>query len=241
MEQDFEPAFLLHHRPFRDTSLIIELFTQHQGRLGAVARGARGSSARVRERASVLQPFQLLEVSCNGRGELKTLVSAETRERRQLQGNALYAALYLNELTLKALHRCDPHPELWQHYARSLLLLEQWTAGDKNGLETILRFYELMLLEQLGYGLSFGPELESDSCYQLNPEGGFQRVPASAPHFLGGELRALQPSIFCEVSDLPVWSEEQLRVLKVVCRQALIPLIGSEPLKSRALFKGRSQ
>ena len=229
----------LHHRPFRDTSLIIELFTQQQGRVGAVARGARGNSAKARERAAALQPFQLLDMSCTGRGELKTLITAETRERRRLTGNALYAAFYLNELSLKALHRCDPHPHLWQCYARSLVLLEQWSPGDKNGLETILRYYELTLLEQLGYGLSFGPELENDARYQINPEGGFQSAPASAPHFLGRQLRTLEAFEVCETRGLPLWDADQLRVLKVVCRQALIPLIGREPLKSRELFKGR--
>ncbi|MBB3046004.1 DNA repair protein RecO (recombination protein O) [Litorivivens lipolytica] len=241
MEQDFEPAFLLHHRPFRDSSLIIELFTQYQGRLGAVARSARGTSAKARERASVLQPFQLLDISCTGRGDLKTLASAEVRERRSLKGDALYAALYLNELSLRALHRCDPHPRLWQSYAQSLSQLEQWSSGDRGTLETILRFYELTLLEQLGYGLSFGPELEHDTAYQLDPEGGFKVAPPSAPHFLGRELRELSPAGVDEYSGLPQWRAEQLRLLKSVCRQALVPLIGREPLKSRELFRGRNQ
>src|SRR5471032_161669 len=99
---DVQPAFVLHSYPFRETSLVIEVFTREFGRLGLVARGARRPKSALR---GVLLAFQPLRISWTGRSELRTLIRAEwTGGVPQPQGLALMCGFYLNELLLKLLH-----------------------------------------------------------------------------------------------------------------------------------------
>ena len=103
---EFEPAFILHARPYQETSQIIEVLAREHGRVGIVARGARRPSSRWR---SVLQPFQAVRLSWGGRGSLQTLRAAETASQQApLQGMALMAAFYLNELVLNFIRRGEP-------------------------------------------------------------------------------------------------------------------------------------
>lgn len=239
MESDFEAAYLLHSRPYRDSSLIIECFSRQQGRLGMVARSVKGASKRSRELAASLQPFRLLDIRWRGQGELKTLVEVECRQSLALSGNALFCALYLNEITLRALHRLDPHPQLWLEYESALVALESAGSADQQQLEVTLRHYELNLLAELGYGLDFtqdvgnGSPIVESGYYALSDEGGFYQVAPGPSGFRGSDLLALA-QVLAEPGD---WSQAMRRELKRICRRALVPLVGEAPLKSRALFK----
>lgn len=240
MESDFEAAYLLHSRPYRDSSLIIECFSRQQGRLGIVARSVKGSSKRSRELSAALQPFRSLEIRWRGQGELKTLVEVESRRSFRLVGNALFCGLYLNEITLRALHRLDPHPQLWLEYESALEALSLVGAGDISRYEITLRNYELNLLAEMGYGLDFTQDVANGSaiveggCYALSEEGGFYRVPPGPSVFRGRDLLSLAKTL-TKPDD---WSDPLRRELKRICRQALVPLVGAAPLKSRLLFKG---
>lgn len=245
MNEALQPAFLLHHRPFRDSSVIAEFFTPDWGRVPAVVKGARGASQRMRQMAASLQAFQHLQISLRGKGELKTLISIEPDSSYRLNGHHLYAALYLNELTLRLLHRSDPHPMLWSLYQSSLAAL-----SESEMLEPVLRRYELGLLEQLGYGVVFDSDASSGAAivanerYCFEAERGFV-LQSGLPHyagqvaFLGEELMQLaeRADIFVERGQ---WSPAELRILKRVCRLALAPLLGDRPLRSRELFTGKS-
>src|SRR5580765_7885811 len=143
---ELTPGYLLHHRPWRDTSRILEVYTREHGRMTLFARGVRGPTAKL---AAVLQPFQPLLLSFSGRGEAPALTGAErAHECAALPAPCLLAAFYMNELLLKLTTRHDPLPELFDHYHATL--------GQLRGgapLEPALRLFEKRLLEILGYGL----------------------------------------------------------------------------------------
>ncbi len=105
-----EPAYVLHHRPYRDSSLILDVLSAAYGRVALVARGARRPKSRLH---GVLQPFQPLLASWSLRGEMGTLTAAEARAGGGLRGRALISGFYVNELLLRLLHRHDPHPQLF--------------------------------------------------------------------------------------------------------------------------------
>jgi DNA repair protein RecO (recombination protein O) len=143
-----DPAFVLHAYPYLETSLVVEMFCQHKGRLGLVARGARRPRSALR---GVLLAFQPLEVSWAGKSELKTLHSAEWRGGiAQLRGRSLICGFYLNELLLKLLAREDPHEALFHHYSEAVKALAD---GADDSLSAVLRRFEKSLLKELGYGL----------------------------------------------------------------------------------------
>ncbi|HUW25608.1 MAG TPA: DNA repair protein RecO [Gallionella sp.] len=169
--QQDEPAFVLHSYPFRETSLILDVFSHRHGRLAVVARGARRPRSALR---GVLMNFQPLLLSWFGKGEVRTLHSAEWQGGQPyLQGTALMCGFYLNELLLNLLARDDPHEQLFDYYRATLHRL-----AHEIDHATTLRCFEKHLLQELGYALTLEREAGSDKpiraevCYRFVVERG---------------------------------------------------------------------
>jgi len=172
--RDERPAFVLHAWPYKETSLIVEVFAEHEGRVAMVARGAKRPRS---ELHGVLQAFQPVALSWSGAGELKTLIRAEWRGGLPLpSGSALLCGFYLNELVLKLLPREDPHPKLYAIYGDALAEL----AGGAEQAP-VLRRFELALLAELGYALQLATETDTgapvdpDARYHYAFDRGAQR------------------------------------------------------------------
>lgn len=225
---DAEPAFILHLRPYRDTSALIDVLSHRQGKVSCVVKGLRGGSKSRQAWRAGLQPFNLLLLSWRGRTELKTLSDVQPQRQYRLAGQVQFYGLYLNELTQRLLHNNDPHPDIFEHYVHSLAELSQ--AG---GSEAVLRRYEFALLQALGYGVEpgfcadDGSAVEAHSRYRFVPEHGMQRVAAGERGFDGGVLLQIAAGQL---------EGDALRVAKRLTRSALAPLLGDRPLRSRELF-----
>jgi DNA repair protein RecO (recombination protein O) len=162
-----EPAFVLHSYPFRETSLVLEVFSRNHGRVPLVARGARRPRSALR---GLLMGFQPLLLSWFGKHELRTLHSAEwLGGQPQLGGTALLCGFYLNELLLNLLARDDPHESLFDYYQQTLLRLAQ----EEDHAVTLRRF-EKRMLQELGYALSL--ETEADSGRPVIPEKNYRYI-----------------------------------------------------------------
>lgn len=194
-----EPAWLLHHRPFRDSSRILDVLTRDRGRLSLVARGARSAKSRLK---GVLRPFLPLSLSWVGRGELGTLTGAEMNGAPiSLAGDALLSGYYLNELLLKLTHRFDPQPEVFALYGRTI---EGLAGNSRPG--PVLRVFEMELLGLLGYALALEcdardrAELVAERRYEYR--AGHGAVPVEARDgemvFSGSELLAIRGQAFSE-------------------------------------------
>lgn len=169
---DLEPGLVLHARPWRESSLLVEAFSRGHGRLGLIARGARRPKSRVR---GLLQPFIPLLLSWRGRGELATLTGAETEGRfPPLTGSTAIVGLYLNELLLRFLHRHDPEPVLFDRYLAALDGIAR-----EDDPEPILRIFEKRLLEAAGYALELKREVRSGTA--IEPEGRYRYTTDSGP------------------------------------------------------------
>lgn len=168
-----QPAFILHARAWRETSLLLEAFTRDYGRVGLVARSVRGARARLPR--SALEPLQAVRLDWSGRGELQTLAAVEPDGVAQaLQGDRLLSALYVNELLVRLTARNDPLPRLFGHYAR--LLGDLATTPD---LGWRLRCFERDLLAALGYALQL--EVAADTGAPLDPARMYAYVPEQGP------------------------------------------------------------
>lgn len=222
------PAFVLHSRPYKETSALVDFLTA-EGRLRAVLRGARGKAG------SLARAFVPLELELRGRGELKSVARLEAGGiPHLLGGDALFSGLYLNELLVRLLPAEDPHPQLFDHYAATLAAL---AAGRP--LEPLLRSFEWRLLDDLGYGFALdrdcqGQPVDPLGLYQWLPDAGFQPVVQLQPGlFHGRELLALVEADWA----LP----GALAAAKRLMRQALAPHLGGRPLVSRELFIHRKE
>lgn len=170
---DGQPAFVLHSYPFRETSLIIDVFSRDFGRVALMARGARRPRSALR---GLLLAFQPLELAWAGKGEVQTLMKAEWQGGQPLlTGKALFFAYYLNELLMLLLPREDAHERLFAVYTQTLRHLS-------DGLrEADLRCFERALLQELGYGLTLahdaaGRPIDAAGHYAYEIESGPTRL-----------------------------------------------------------------
>ena len=211
------PAYILHHRPYRDTSRILEVITRDHGRLCLFARGVRGPKARL---ASVLQPFQLLLLSWSGRGEAAQLTAAESVDHDpSVPAGSLMGSFYLNELLMKLTTRHDPLPSLFDDYHATV-------DGLRRGmrLEPSLRIFEKRLLDTLGYGLDLatqaqtGKPIEPGEYYHFRPAQGLFPTVAEATGAVSGQsLISLAHEELESTRDL----EDARRVLQAALAQCL--------------------
>jgi DNA repair protein RecO (recombination protein O) len=227
---------LLHQRPWRDTSLIVELFTAEHGRLTAFARAARGP----RTRFSGLQPFRPLLLSWSGRGEAPTLTGAENDgvPPASLAPQALLSAWYLNELLLKLTVPHDPQPELYAHYSATLAQLR---AGAP--LETVLRQFELRLLELLGFGVELGRDcadggaVRADAYYHFTAGEGVRRQAGGASAAAAdGKLLSGRLLLLLAAGELPADPEGQ-RAARGLLRAALDHCLEGRELRTRTVAR----
>jgi DNA repair protein RecO (recombination protein O) len=226
---DLTPGYVLHHRPWRDTSRILEVLTREHGRLTLFARGVRGPHAKL---AAVLQPFQPLLLSFSGRGEAAQLTGAERAEHcAALPADCLLAAFYLNELLLKLTTRHDPLPALFDHYHGTLERLRTGAA-----LEPVLRVFEKRLLELLGYGLDLATEalsgrpIRPQQFYQFRPSAGLVAAGGAKSGALRGD------SLLALAAEQPT-GERALEDARHLLKAALAACLEGRPLATRAVAK----
>ena len=248
-------GYVLHSYPYRETSLILQVWTEKHGRLGLVAKGARRPKSASR---SVLVPFQPLSLSWFGRGELRTLKTAEPASpATPLAGQSLLSAFYLNELLLKLTHRDDPHEGLFAAYDTAINELR--AIGKKGsgpfsvaenapdpiysqarGIEPILRRFELRLLQEVGFALELAREaggsepIDAAREYWYVVERGAMRaaegdVPANAVKLRGQTLIDLERGRF-EDAVTVAQSKQLMRLLIHHC-------LDGQELATRALVR----
>jgi len=170
-----EPAFVLHTRPYQETSILVDFFTRSYGRLNAIAKGAKRPKSPLR---SVLTPASKLSVSLSGKSELKTLSSVEIIDHFQLNnGVSFNSVIYVNELIIKATEKEDPHAVIFDDY--EILLKKLSHQSDQVDMEQNLRNFELNLLQEMGYGIDLSRDaetnkkIEKDCIYRFYPDKGF--------------------------------------------------------------------
>jgi DNA repair protein RecO (recombination protein O) len=229
MRYDAEPAFVLHTRPWRESSLLVEVLSANHGRLGLLARGVQGAKRHVLRAA--LQPLQYIRLDAVQRGELAQLRAAEALDAApQLAGEATLAAFYVNELVLRLAPRQDPAPDRFDAYA-----LVRARLGGPTPLAWTLRRFERDLLEALGVGFAFdvdgeGIAIDPAARYRLDAEHGPRRLLSDRGHgdrsdaATGRALLALAADLMPDGDDLAG--------LRRALRPVLVHLLGGRPLKS---------
>jgi DNA repair protein RecO (recombination protein O) len=223
-----EPAFVLHARAWRETSLLVEVLSAEHGRIGLVARGVQGPKKHVLRAA--LQPLQSIRFDALQRGELAQLTAAEAVDAAPLlQGDAAMAAFYLNELCLRLAPRQDPQPDLHAAYARARERL-----GEGGALAWTLRRFERDLLDALGIGFAFdadgdGAPIDPAARYTLVPEHGPRRVLGER----NGARRESATGLALQgLAEDRMPPREDLTSLRLPLRALLLHTLGGRGLKS---------
>ncbi|GAB3103113.1 DNA repair protein RecO [Lysobacter terrae] len=229
MRLSAEPAFVLHTRPWRENSLLVEVLTANHGRMGLVARGVHGPKRHLLRAA--LQPLQSIRFDAVQRGELATLAGAEAVDAApRLLGDAMLAGFYLNELTLRLAPRGDPQPELFDAYAAARERL-----GRGEPLAWTLRRYERDLLEAIGFGFDWSADsdgmlIDAAARYRLDPEAGPRRLLADRGH--GDRRNAATGRALLALADDTPPGDEDVASLRRPMREVLAFHLGPRGLKS---------
>ena len=224
-----QPGYILHHRPFRNTSQILEIVTRDHGKIAVVARGSRGNKSRF---AGILRPFLPLQISWISRSDLGTLTAAEAiGPPIGIFDNAIFSAFYINELLLHFLHRYDPQPEIFALYERVMNALIGASSIAAN-----LRSFELEFLRLLGYAVNLDHEfgstqsLNSELYYQYQMEQGLVAVDRTE-----GALVFSGP-ILIGIAKQHFEDREVLRAANRLLREIIGFHLGGKELKSRKVL-----
>jgi len=230
--QDNQPVYVLHTYAFKETSLVVELFTRDFGRVAAVAKGARRPRSAMR---GMLQAFQPLLGAWSGKLELKTLHSLDWGSGLLvLQGEALMCGFYLNELLLRLLPREDGHESLFDYYAQTLRTLSKSTE-----YASTLRRFELKMLQEMGYAVPLEQDqhqsqIEADAMYTYIPEIGAvahtqaKNLVQSGVQLTGKTLLDMSNGDYADVQ-----TQQQSKQLM---RSLLAHYLGDKPLHTRQLL-----
>lgn len=229
-----QPGWILHTLPWRETSLIVEVFSRDHGRVALVAKGARRPHSALR---GVLMAFQPLLIDWSGGGEVKTLVRAEWQGGQPLLGGrALLCGYYLNELMVRLTAREDAHPRLFAAFGEAIAALGR---GDSPAV--LLRRFELALLLELGYGL--GLEQDAGSAEPVRPERRYLYIIERGPVGLveggaaGADDLAVSGRTLLDMAANDFSRAETLVQSKLLLRALINHYLGGRELVSRRVLK----
>ena len=230
--RDAQAAYLLHTYAYRETSLVAELYTRDLGRVAVIARGARRPRSALR---GVLMAFQPLQIGWSGKAELKTLHKAEWQGGYMpLRGLSLICGFYLNELLLKLLPREDAHERLYEAYADALAQLPG--AADH---AAVLRRFERILLQELGYGLVLdrevagGTPIAAETSYRYIPERG--PVPVTEDNWQSGV--ELEGQTLLDMAADRYAEPRTVQQSKTLMRTLISHCLGNQTLHTRQLLR----
>ena len=225
MSELWRDAFLLHQRPYGNTSVMAEMFTLDNGRISVIAKGAKKPKSKF---FGVLSPFSKLRITYRGKSELKTLTNVDKEDIFSDSFSKLsYTLLYINELLIKILPQGAPQKELFHLYDKFLLEIK-----TSNEIDIILRRFEIDLLEMLGYGINFinevdsGQSIDADKLYDFVPELGFKESPNGI--FNGKEIISISKLDFENINK---------KKFKSLTTMAIGYSLDGGDLKSRQIFK----
>lgn len=228
-------CYVLHTRPYRETSALVTVLSEQWGKVNFVAKGIR---AKKHAKTALLQLFLPLQVQVFGQQELKNLAHIEAQGiALSLRDEHLYSAMYINELLMRVLPVEMPCSAIFAMYRQALQLLNEQVV-----LEPLLRDFELNLLEDLGYGVDFTLDMQlsepirANQYYLYNPELGFVLDEPHSEHT--PRRQVYEGQILLDIAERQ-WHEHSLRTAKHINRVAMKSLLGEKPLKSRELFVKR--
>ena len=233
MRIESERGYVLHQRPYRESSLLVDLFTLNYGRVRCIAKGFRKPNKKGISRA--LFPYTEYQFNWQGRGELKTLSRADVSEAPVfLQQESSFVGLYINEILYRLLHEQDAHQALYEDYCQLMIRLAQSGVDEK-----VLRGFEMTLLDELGYGLVLdidsekGTPVLAEHFYDYIPEQGLQEVTPGATSknacLRGADIIAIYQGDYSQLTTV--------RAAKRLTRSIIDFYLDGRQLHSRELYR----
>ncbi len=223
------PCFILHQRPFRETSVLLDVLSQQFGRVSLIAKGVRKQK---RSQMGLYQIYQPLLIAWTGRGELQTLTQLETLSPRYLlKAESALCGLYINELMVKLLPLHESEQAIFSAYQIALESLQK-----AENTQLTLRLFEKQLLSQLGYGLVLDREFANGALIDEDQQYYYQADAGLARWYPGQKQISISGRSLQHLADESGFDSESLKEIKNMMRSVLNFYLGGKPLQSRQLF-----
>ncbi len=223
------PCFILHQRPYRETSLLLDVFSKEYGRVSLIAKGVRKKK---RSQMGLYQLYQPLLISWLGRAELQTLTTAEADTPRYiLKANSALCGLYINELIIKLLPLHEAESSIFSAYQAVLASLQQ--GGNE---QLTLRLFEKRLLMHLGYGLVLDREFENGQSIDHQQQYYYQADAGLVRWYPGQKQPAISGRSLRHLADETGFDAQSLKEIKQLMRGVINFYLGGKALQSRQLF-----
>ena len=231
MKIELTPCYILHHRDYSETSLILEVFSKEHGRINLIAKGAKRNK---KQQGNSFNLYQQYNISWVAKSELGTLTDIEiVTPARSLKPELMMTGFYMNEVMLRLLHKHEPHPELFDSYDTSINKLMH---GESK--QIMLRYYEKTLLQSLGYGVILDHEVETgeslsndkDYFYQFDYGPVFESENKDAGITISGKT-------LLELDNETLSEPKNINEAKILLRTILDQHLGNKPLASKALYQ----
>lgn len=226
-------AYVLHVKPYRETSAIVRVLTRQHGLVAGVVKGVYAKNKKAQQLRSCLQPASEIEVEwLQQAASLKTFTQLDLSAQAQLPTTKAFLCLtYANELTLKLCEDEQTLPELFPAYSRMLELLQH-----EDLLETALRIFEVSLLSLLGIMIDLSwdmqkqQQVDAQLLYTIEPEQGVREAHADDRFCCRGE-------VLLALSRYELASPDVLPYAKVITRMLLQHALGGRELNSRKMYR----
>ncbi len=226
---DQQAGFILHRRPYSESSLLVEVFTREFGRLTLIAKGCRKKKTQPQ---GLFLPFKPLLVSWTGKGELPILTGIEQPGfAPPLSSTGISCGYYINELILKLLHRHDAHETLFEKYQEQILAL-----ADRQDPFVVLRIFEKYLLREIGFGLILDHDVESGEA--IRPDMNYHYFPEKGPVLAAsGEKGGIRGSTLIALDKERFPTRENHRQANRLTRYLIDLQLNGKPLRSRRVMR----
>jgi len=233
MRVELAPALILHRRPWRDSSTMLEAYTRDYGRVGLIARGARRAKGRWR---GLLEPLAAVRLSWSGRGELFNLTDVEAQQRFALTGNRLWSGFYACELVLRLTARDDPHAGIYASLHGLLVTLADGAPGV-----VALRFFERDLLQAIGYGLPLAVDPDSGQPINAHADYVWRRGRGLQAGQARGEDIAVPGSALLGLAAGRFQSRADIHAARALLGAAIAEHLGHRPLQTLQTLRAMRQ
>ena len=231
MKVEHTPCYILHRRDYRESSLILEILSREHGRVSLIAKGAKRNKKQQGISYSLYQEYLMSWVS---KSELGTLIDVELATiMTSMSPKQMMTGFYINEIILRLLHKHESHPELFDSYNSTVREL-----SNNNTDQVLIRYFEKILLQSLGYGVIFDQDLNTrnDNVAEVNYYYKLDFGPTSSSHDSATGI-PVSGSTLIGLNNETLTDTKNKNEAKRLLRSLLNQYLGEKPLESRKLYQ----
>ena len=227
MKNTLVNSFIIHSKPYSETSMIYDILTEDNGLMSVIAKGIKK-----KKDGRSLQPFKELQLTFT-KSSLPLLTKHDILvSYGKVFSDYMLEGLYFNELIYKCIPRNEPLSSLFHLYKQHLLYTN---TGNHPSWLILLRF-EFLFLKEMGYQLNHAYtdnyNINSDFLYYYEYGSGFKEainVNSNIITISGFCLANLLRQSFDKINDVSN--------IRLIIKKIIKQILGDKNIKSYEILR----